>query len=211
MRLVLCDDHRLFAEPLAMALENRGHQVLVCSAPAEALSAVARHSPDMCVLDLRFADGDGDGIDAVAELRHEHPGCAVVVLSGSADEDDISAALAAGAAAFLRKDQPVSAIFTALDLVLAGEAVPASPAQRAGSGHAERARVRSVTTGLTGRERDVLRGLVQGHDTPTIARGLRVAPSTVRTHLQSMLFKLGVHTRLQAVALVTRAGVDGEL
>jgi DNA-binding NarL/FixJ family response regulator len=211
MRLVLCDDHRLFAEPLAVALENRGHQVFVCSTPAEALSTVARRGPDVCVLDLRFADGDGDGIDAVAELRQKHPGCAVVVLSGSADEDDFAAALAAGAAAFLGKDQPVSAIFEALDLVLAGEAVSVSPGQPAGSRLADRARVRSVTRQLTARERDVLRGLVQGHGTQTIARELQVAPSTVRTHLQSVLFKLGVHTRLQAVALVARAGVDDEL
>jgi len=52
---------------------------------------------------------------------------------------------------------------------------------------------------------------VHGHGTQTIARQLRVAPSTVRTHLQSVLFKLGVHTRLQAVALVARTGVEGEL
>lgn len=211
MRLVLCDDHRLFAEPMAVALENRGHQVFVCSTPAEAVQAVAERRPDVCVLDLRFADGEGDGIDAVAELRRSHPECAVVVLSGSADGDDFSAALAAGAAAFLRKDQPVSDIFAALDLVVAGEAVSVPPAHQAVSRLAERARVRSVTRGLTARERDVLRGLVQGHDTPTIARDLRVAPSTVRTHLQSVLFKLGVHSRLQAVALVARAGVAGEL
>ena len=211
MKLVLCDDHQLFAEPLAVALENRGHQVVVCSTPAEALRAVARREPDACVLDLRFAEGDGDGIDAVAELRQRHPGCAVVVLSGSADEDDFSAALAAGAAAFLRKDQPVSAIFAALDLVLAGEEVTVAPMERGSSGIADRVRIRSVTRQLTTRERDVLRGLVQGHGTVTIARQLGVAPSTVRTHLQSVLFKLGVHTRLQAVALVARAGVEGEL
>jgi len=211
MRLVLCDDHRLFAEPLAVALENRGHQVVVCSTPAEALRAVAHREPDACVLDLRFAEGEGDGIEAVAELRQRHPGCAVVVLSGSADEDDFSAALAAGAAAFLRKDQPVSAIFDALDLVLAGEEVAVAPVGRGTSDVADRARVRSVTRQLTARERDVLRGLVHGHGTQTIARQLRVAPSTVRTHLQSVLFKLGVHTRLQAVALVARTGVEGEL
>jgi len=133
------------------------------------------------------------------------------VLSGSADDTEISAALAAGAVAFLRKDQPVSAIFEALDKVLAGDAVSVPSTQRQGGRLAERARVRSVTRQLTDRERDVLRALVQGADTLSIARDLRVAPSTVRTHLQSMLFKLGVHTRLQAVALVARAGVDGEL
>ena len=211
MRLVLCDDHRLFAEPLAVALERRGHEVVVSATPADGIRAVATRQPDLCVIDLSFPDGDGDGMDALTELRSRFPECPVVVLSGSADEDDFSAALAAGAAAFLRKDQPVSAIFEALDRVLAGEEVAVPQARRGGSRHAERARVRSVTRQLTARERDVLRGLVQGRDTRTIARDLRVATSTVRTHLQSTLFKLGVHTRLQAVALVVRAGVDGEL
>ncbi|SDY84596.1 Response regulator receiver domain-containing protein [Modestobacter sp. DSM 44400] len=118
MRLVLCDDHRLFAEPFAAALTLRGHEVVLATAPAEAMRAVEEHHPDVCVMDLRFPDGDG--IDAVVELSRSHPSCRVVILTGSDDVDDLSAAAEAGAAGFLRKGQPVSAIFEALDRVAAG-------------------------------------------------------------------------------------------
>lgn len=211
MRLVLCDDHRLFAEPLAVALERRGHEVFVSSTPAEAIRSVTTHAPDLCVVDLTFPDGAGDGMSALLELRRRHPECQVVVLSGSADERDRARALAAGAAGFLRKDQPVTAIFDALDRIHTGRVLPSRPPARHSNRTDDRARLRRVLGHLTSRERDVLRLLVQAHDTPSIARTLGVAPSTIRTHLQSVLFKLGVHTRMQAVAVVARAQLDGDL
>jgi len=112
MRLLLCDDHRLFVEPLAAALARSGHDVVVATSPLRALERVAEHQPDLVVLDLRYPDGDG--IETLVELRTRRPACPVVILSGSVDPGDLSAAAAAGAAAFLRKDQPVAAIIDAL-------------------------------------------------------------------------------------------------
>ena len=211
MRLVLCDDHRLFAEPLAVALERRGHEVIVSATPAEALRAAAAHLPDLCVIDLTFPEGDGDGMSALRELRRRFPECPVVVLSGSADDGDRSAAIAAGAAGFLRKNQPVSTIFDALDRIAAGREVPSRPLARTSIGLDERARVRRVVGQLTSRERDVLRLLVRAHDTTAIAGALGVAPSTIRTHLQSVLMKLGVHSRMQAVALLAHTQLETDL
>ncbi|MFD2092811.1 response regulator transcription factor [Blastococcus deserti] len=207
MRLVLCDDHRLFAEPVAVALEGRGHQVVVATSPAEAFRAVAEEEPDMCLMDLRFPDGDG--IDAIAELTRGHPLCAVVVLSGTADPGAVDEARAAGAAGFVRKDQPLSAVFAALDRIAAGRP-PAPPPPPADVDGQRRGPTRQLLDALTQRERQVLRCLVHAEDTVGIARSLGVAPSTVRTHLQRVLQKLGVNNRLQAVALVANAGLDVE-
>ena len=203
MRLVLCDDHRLFAEPLAFALEQRGHRVVLTSTPDEAIRAVENDEPDACLMDLRFPGGTAFG--AIAAIRRDHPLCPVVVLSASADPGAAEAARSSGAAGLVRKDQPLSAVFTALDRLAAGRVpVPSSGSPR----RQEPAHLTSVVDDLTQREREVLRCLVRAEDTPTIARTLGVAPSTARTHLQSLLTKLGVHSRLQAVALVTAAGVE---
>jgi DNA-binding NarL/FixJ family response regulator len=211
MRVVLCDDHRLFAEPVAAALQRRGHEAFIATTPAEAILAVGEHRPDVCVVDLRFPEGEGDGITAVADLHDRHPWCPVVVLSGSADEEDVDAAMAAGAIGFLRKDQSLTVILEALDRVVAGRGLRAPPKPRLPAGAGEGARVRRVVRQLTFREREVLRRLVLAENTEAIAQALGVAPSTVRTHLQNVLVKLGVHSRLQAVALVLRAGMDGDL
>lgn len=206
MRVVLCDDHRLFIEPFAAALGRRGHDVVVVTQPGAVFRAVDRHRPDLCVVDLKFPQANG--LDLVAELRRRHPACRVVVLSGSAGARDASAAAALGAVGFLQKDQPISAIFDALDRIAAGGTVSHLPRPRDGG---ERDQVRWLIEQLTKREREVLQRLISAEDTLDIARAMGVAPSTARTHLQNVLFKLGVHNRLQAVALVVGAGIVDEL
>jgi two-component system nitrate/nitrite response regulator NarL len=209
VRLVLCDDHRLFVEPLAAALEMRGHDVRVVTSPHAAIQAVEDGGADLCVADLRFPDGSG--LQIVAALRRRQPPCPVVILSGSAEGGDIAAAMAAGAMGFLRKDQPVSAVFDALDRIAAGRSVAAGVIPRSPAASGPDVAVRRLVDRLTQREREVLHRLVWAEDTVGIARSLGVAPSTARTHLQNVLLKLGVHSRLEAVALVVGAGMDGEL
>jgi DNA-binding NarL/FixJ family response regulator len=207
MRYVLCDDHRLFVEPFAAALGMRGHDVVVVTRPDALLEAVERHRPDMCVVDLVFPHGSG--LDLVARLRESDLDCRVVVLSGVTSFRAAAAAAAAGAAGFLSKDQPMSVIFAALDRISTGATV-AHPMPRPRE-DGERARVRRLMGHLTRREREVLQRLIGAEDTLDIARSMGVAPSTARTHLQNVLFKLGVHNRLQAVALVVGAGVADEV
>jgi DNA-binding NarL/FixJ family response regulator len=199
----------LFVESVAAALRNRGHEVVVTTTPADGVRAVDEHEPDLCVFDLQFRDSHGIG--AVTDLRDRHPSCPIVVLSASVDRRDMAAAAAAGVAGFLRKDQPVTAIFDALDRIAAGRAVGAPPPPRGTGTSNESIRVARLLDHLTGRERQVLQSLVEAQDTVGIARSLGVAPSTARTHLQNVLLKLGVHNRMQAVALVVGAGMDGVL
>ena len=209
MRIVLCDDHRLFVEPLGAALGGRGHDVVVTHSPGRALRAVAQHRPDLVIMDLAFPDGNG--IDAIGRCASDtRP--AVVVLSGSPDaQNKVAVATAAGAVAFLRKDQPVAAIFDALDRIAAGRPVAKPPVPRPRPHSDEYRRVRRLVELLTDREREVLLRLVEAEDTTEIARSMGVRTSTTRTHLQNVLLKLGVHTRLQAVALVVTTGIDREL
>lgn len=207
MRIVVCDDNRLFVEPLGTALRSRGHEVVVATLPAQALQAVEDHDPDVCVIDLRFPEGDGR--EAVAEVRRRRPGCQVVVLSASDDPRDAAATIAAGAVAFLRKDQPITAIFDVVERVAAGGAPGALPVSAASPRPSQRSGHQLVAM-LTAREREVLKHLVAAEDTVKIARSLGVEPSTARTHLQNVLTKLGVHSRVQAVALALDAGIHHE-
>jgi DNA-binding NarL/FixJ family response regulator len=135
----------------------------------------------------------------------------VVILSASADVDDLSRAARAGAAAFLRKDQPVAVIGDALRRVADGRPVPTPPLFRRVGRSEEHERVRRLVSGLTERERQVLALLTKARDTTEICRSLGVGASTARTHVQNVLLKLGVHTRLQAVALIVSSGIDREL
>jgi DNA-binding NarL/FixJ family response regulator len=205
VRLVLCDDHRLFAEPFAAALNGRGHEVVLTSTPADGVRAVDEHDPDLFVVDIRFPEGDG--FDAVAIVRQRHPACPIVVLSGSDDYRHVTTASAAGAAAFLRKDQAVSVLFDALERVAAGGQPVARATHSPVAGAEDDRRGQLLLANLTERERQVLDRLLEAEDTAGIARSLGVAPSTVRTHLQNVLVKLGVHNRLQAVTLALEAGL----
>jgi DNA-binding NarL/FixJ family response regulator len=208
VRFVLCDDHRLFVEPFASALALRGHEVTVTTSPAEAIRAVDEREPDVCVMDLRFPDGES--FEAIAELRRAHPSCPVAVLTGSEGVDDLAEAAAAGAAGFLRKGQPVSTLFDALERIATGGDLVMVPRPRSAATSKDTARSRQLIGHLTAREREVLQHLVDAQDTLAIARALGVAPSTARTHLQNVLLKLGVHTRLQAVAVAVEAGIGAE-
>jgi two-component system, NarL family, nitrate/nitrite response regulator NarL len=206
VRVLLCDDHRLFVEPLSAVLIGRGHEVSVVTTLAGALEAVDAEEPDLCVMDLRLPDGNG--LEGVAALRLRCPACRVVVLSGSVDRRDAEAAIAAGASGFLSKAQPMAAVIDALDRIgSGGRLAPAPWSMPEQDAHR---RVRELVASLTRREREVLHRLVEAADTVEIARALGVAPSTARTHLQNVLLKLGVHTRLQAVRLVVQAGMGRE-
>jgi two-component system nitrate/nitrite response regulator NarL len=212
VRIVLCDDHRLLAEALATAFRAHGHDVVaVAVTPEDGYRAVVQHEPDVCLLDLSFPGASG--LDVVARIASAVPGCKVLMLSARADPDMVNSALTAGAAGFVLKEQSIDRILQALDRVLAGEAVVDSALLRAAlrvpapRRSTESQRVRS----LTPREREALRRIAGGESTKEIARAMMVSQSTARTHVQNVLTKLGVRSRLQAAALVAREGLTEQL
>jgi len=210
LRLVLCDDHRLFVESLAVVLQERGWDVLaVVESPDAAVRAVTTYRPDVCVLDALF---DGDAAAAVAaagKMRETSPDTRVVVLSGTDEPAVVGAAVTAGVAGYVLKTCEIDAITACIERVAGGEAVMDAELARRAIAH--RSTPEDAAVGLvrylTSREREVLVRLVRGEDTGAIAARMGIRPATARSHIQNVLAKLGVHSRLEAVVLASRCGI----
>jgi len=212
VRIVLCDDHRLLVEAFATALRSHGHEVVaLATTPEDGYRAVMEHEPEVCVLDLFFPGGSG--LDAASKITSANPACKVLILSARSDPELIVAALAAGASGFVLKEQSIDGILRALDRVAAGEgAVDPQLLRAAIRVPSPRRPVESQRLRfLTPREREALRRIAEGESTKEIARAMQVSQSTARTHVQNVLTKLGVRSRLQAAALVSRERLADEL
>lgn len=204
MKLVLCDDNRLLAEALAAALRAWGYEpAAVTTSAAEGITAVAKHRPDVCLLDLRFPSG-ADGLTAARQMRAQSPRTAVVMLSGALDPAVTREARSIGVAGYLAKDQSVSQIAGALQLIISGR--PFYSSARPGRPAAATRRPPSRYD-LTPRETEVLRRIVEGQSTAQMSVEMNIAVSTLRTYVKNLLTKLGTHTRLQAAALASREGL----
>ena len=157
-------------------------------------------------MDLSFPDGDG--MTAVAEILAVVPETKVLVLTASANPQTAWTVLRSGAHGLVGKDQPVERVFRALEQLERGELAFDPLLLRdgmAGRGTPD-FRLRLVRT-LTPREHEVLGRLVRAETTESIARSMSITPSTARSYVQGVLVKLGVHSRLQAVALVTQLDI----
>ncbi len=222
MRLVLCDDNRILCEALADALEARGHQVLaITTTAADGVAAVSAHQPDAVLLDPHIpvgavcAVGAGiDGAEGLGAARAMRQGCAdtaVLMLSSQVDQATWSAAMKAGVAGFLSKNQDLGEIAAALEVIAAGGVVfnPTVPSQVSPRSSSQRRG--SPPCPLTSREKDVLRRIVAGQSTGQMAREMNIAINTLRTYVKNVLAKLGAHSRLQAAALATREKLLDEL
>jgi two-component system nitrate/nitrite response regulator NarL len=203
MRIVVCDDHRVLLEALSHALTTRGYIVeATASTPAEAVAAVKLHDPDLLLVDVSFPDGSG--LDAAREVMSHHPRTRVVILTGSDDAATAMEAAGIGVAGYIRKDQRLAAIAEALCRAAAGEPwVDATALRRLRSAQSNATAPRHPVDELTRQERVVLAMLEEGLSTAEIVRRMGIGTSTVRSHIQAILTKLGVHSRVQAVAMVS--------
>lgn len=200
--LVIGDDHVVFLDALATVLAEHGHAIAVAGTVSETVAAVTRTKPDMCLIDRHFAGEDS--IEAIGPMIAASPDTKVLVLSADPDTDGITAALSAGASGYLHKTRGVTALTAAIGRVLRGEVVvdvPRAAERQRPPGHDDAHR---LAAHLTERERECLGLLVEGLDTAAIARKLTVSRTTVRTHVQSVLTKLGVHSRLEAASFAVR-------
>jgi len=210
MRLVLCDDHRLLLEALVDALTSRGHTVeAFATDPLEAVEQISNLKPDACIFDLGFPDGSG--LDAIREIVRVAPDTKVLILSGMLDPSAVREAFDLGVLGFVQKDSSIECIFEALDRLAEDQVAISAQVMRAAMAATRRTTLakpgRDIATPLTPREREVLILIVAGNDTSEIARSLQVSASTARSHVQNLLIKLGVHSRLQAAALAVSQGL----
>jgi two-component system, NarL family, nitrate/nitrite response regulator NarL len=207
MSLLLCDDHRVFADSLAYMLSLEGFEVAdVVASPNEAASYVARKFVDLCLMDLHFPDGDG--IFGARLVRDARPCTRVVILTASTDTAVLSKALLVGVRGFVHKGEPVSELVRALRAVQCGDlAISSYPEQfdqRRIAFGSDKARLYRQ---LTPRERECLEVIVSGRSTREVAGMLDISYNTARTHIQNVLGKLGVNSCLEAAAFAVRHGL----
>lgn len=209
MKILICDDHQLFAEALQVVLSRAGHEVVaVVTTPDAAVAEVARQEVDLCLLDLNFPRGSG--VEAAGGIHAARPECRVVALTGSTDPALAASALEAGVLGFVQKSAQVAEVVRAVERVAAGEAI-ITPRQLSAVLAVRRpppvSDIARLASYLTAREREVLQRLVRGESTRALSKSMGIRYSTARTHVQSVLTKLGVHTRLEAAALAVRHGL----
>jgi DNA-binding NarL/FixJ family response regulator len=214
MKLLLVDDHALLRDGLAllMAQEFAGLQVLQAGSVAEAHAALEAHGDVRLVL-LDLGLPDGDGVEALPQLREAAPMALLVALSADERRETVLAAIAAGAAGYIPKSSQSGAMLRALRVVLAGGVyLPAAvleqrASERPGAPAADIPQRCAEDLGLSPRQVDVLKLLVEGKSNKLIARDLAMSESTVKTHLEALFRRLSVNSRTQAVVAAARLGL----
>jgi DNA-binding NarL/FixJ family response regulator len=206
IRVIVADDHPATRAGVRSALEKAGFTV--CAEVADGPSAVeaaVRERPDICLLDIHMP---GSGISAAAEISAQVPETAIIMLTVSQADEDLFAALRAGASGYLLKDTNPMRLPLALEGVLRGEsALPRVLVGRLIDEFRGRQRRRTIPlvsrrgAQLTSREWEVLELLREGHSTSEIAHRLYITRVTVRSHVAAILRKLEVPDRVSAIRL----------
>jgi two-component system nitrate/nitrite response regulator NarL len=208
IRALIVDDHTLFAEAVRATLEARGIEVTaVVANGAAALEAVAAHRPDLVLLDLGLPDRSGLAVGA--DILDQAPETKVLALTALDDPRALNEAMRTGFHGYLTKDIPVAKFVEAVLATIGGQVVMPHrlAAQAAGARSSYEREVALLADQLTYRELDVLRLLAEGTQGEAIARKLGISRNTVRTHVQSILTKLQVHSRLEAATFAVRHGI----
>jgi len=213
VRVLLVDDQALFREALAVLLGVRDDIEVVGEAGngAEALDRAAELRPEVVLMDLRMPVLDG--VAAIRRLRVEHPEVRVIALTTFDDDEDVFAALRAGAVGYLLKDvsstQLVEAVLAAArdEAVLQPSVAAKVLAQFARLPLAEPEQPQPLVTPLSERELDVLRLLADGRSNKEIASRLFLAEGTVKNHVTNVLAKLNARDRTQAALRARSLGL----
>lgn len=211
IRIVIADDHRAFAEALAatMRMEDDLSVVAIVHDGEAAIEVTIDKEPDVVLMDLSMPGVDG--IVATRRIKEQHPETRIVILSANEEEHARARALDAGAEGYLSKERSVKDVTSSIRAVSKGESlVPPEEAKRImthlrkrrARDSAERERVER----LTPRETEILQGLADGLPTERLAAKLDISRNTLRTHVQNILFKLKVHSKVEALALAIRHG-----
>ncbi|RZT41844.1 response regulator [Cupriavidus agavae] len=213
IRILLIDDHTLFRSGIRALLQRQPDFEIVDEAAdgVEGIKRAKQHRPDVILLDLNMPGLSG--LEALQLLVEDLPDSAVVMLTVSEEAEELATALRGGARGYLLKNIETEALTSAIRRAAAGEPViseamtaklvqqfraPSAPAPAARAGEAP---------SLTAREREIVHGLVRGESNKEIARELGVAESTVKIHVQNILKKLNLASRVQVAVYAVEHGL----
>jgi DNA-binding NarL/FixJ family response regulator len=200
LRVVIADDHPFYRQGLARLLSQSGVEVVgqASNGPA-AIELVEQTAPDVAVVDLNMPGMSG--VEVTRRLNERMPASRVLVVSVSAQEEDVTEAILAGASGYVLKDGPVEEVLAGINAAAAGESL-LSP-RIAGTlldriRDREEAQSELAPIALSQRELQVLRLVAQGRGESEIGETLHIGASTVSKHISSLLMKLQVENRVQA-------------
>ena len=209
LRVIVADDHDLFRQGMRDLLEAAGLEVVAeASTGRTAVDLTQAYGPDVVVMDLNMPAGSG--IESIRQLRARGPGPGILVLTVSATDEDVLAALEAGADGYLLKDAATSEIVGAIRAAADGDSALSPVVARKLVN-----RVRRVSGGadtkprpdISERELQVLRLIAAGRANVEIGEELFISPGTVKNHVSAILSKLGVSNRVQAAIQAVRRGL----
>jgi DNA-binding NarL/FixJ family response regulator len=207
LRVVVADDHPVYRAGLARLLTQSGIDVIAEVANGEAaVRMVEEMAPDVVVMDLNMPGMSG--LEATRLLARQAPATRVLILSVSAQEDDVTDALVAGAMGYVLKERPIEEVVAGIQAAAAGHSL-ISPRiatillRRLREGR-EAPDADVAGAELSARELEVLRLMAEGKPNHEIADALVISPSTVHNHISSILMKLQVENRVQAAVRAVR-------
>jgi two-component system NarL family response regulator len=197
---MIVEDHAIVRQGLAALLRMVPEFVIVAEAEdgRQAIELYRKHQPDVTLMDLRLPQMNG--VDAIGRIRLEFPQARIIVLTTFDGDEDIFRALQAGARGYLLKGMTGEELNEAIRSVYAGKSRIPAPV-------AERLAERMSAPALTSRETEVLELIVGGNSNKEIASALSISEATVKTHINSLLGKLGVTDRTQAATTALQRGI----
>jgi len=200
IQIMVVDDHHIVRQGLVALIATMPDMKVVAEA-ADGMQAIElhrRHRPDITLMDLRLPHKNG--VEAIAQIRTEFPAARIIVLTTFDGDEDIYRALQAGAKGYLLKGMTADELTQAIRTVHSGKSrIPAVVAERLAE--------RMGGPSLTSRELDVLKRIVGGRSNKEIASDLFISEATVKTHINSILSKLGVSDRTQAATTALQRGI----
>lgn len=208
VRVLIVEDHRLFADALRSVLERGGMNVVgVTTSGEEALAIAQREKPELVLLDPSLADMTG--LSVGQRIIERNPNAKVVAVTAAAYPQAVKKAISLGFQGYLTWDSPMRQFNSSLLAILAGQVVISQhlPGAASEAASPEKRAALVLADQLSERERQILSLLVEGLNNGQIAKRLRISPNTARAHAQRILTKLQVHSRLEAAAFAVRHGL----
>jgi DNA-binding NarL/FixJ family response regulator len=207
IRVLFVEDHQLLADALT-ALLGREPDIEVAGVARTVAEAKTMSKERLDVVLMDYHLPDGTGAEATRAIKARWPGARVVMVTALTDDETVLESIQAGADGYLTKDRAAQDVVHAVRAAHAGETllprtVIAEIARRVATAR-ERGDERRLVEPLTPRELEVPRALTDGLSTPEICDRLFIAPNTLRTHVQNIMGKLRVHSKLEAVAFALR-------